>query len=150
MNIDSKMKKLLPLTILALVCLLQSGCLTYHTSWKKPEPLKNDHIVGRWQGTWISEHNGHKGKLRAVATHLEGNQYRFKFGATFMFLMTATYDVQFTILPGDNFNILTGEQELPGYMGGLYKYEGKIENDQFTSTYRSALDHGTFQMTKVE
>ena len=138
------------LSVLFLLTVFQSGCLTYHTSWKKPEPRDDDHIVGRWQGSWISGHNGHKGKLRAVATHKEGNVYNFKFGATYMLFLTATYDVDFTILPGDNFDMLSGEADLPGYMGGLYNYEGKIENKEFSSTYRSALDHGTFEMTKVD
>jgi hypothetical protein len=143
------MKRLL-LPLLFLGTLFHSGCLTYHTSWKKPEPRKDDHIVGRWQGTWISEHNGHNGKLRAVSTHKEGNVYRFQFGATFMLLLTASYDVNFTILPEDNFDALSGEAELPGYMGGLYTYEGKIENGKFTANYKSKLDHGTFEMTKID
>ena len=138
------------LPLLFVITLFQTGCLTYHTSWKKPEPRHDDHIVGRWQGAWLSEHNGHKGKLRAVATHKEGNIYRFQFGATFMLLLTASYDVDFTILPGDNFDILSGEAELPGYMGGLYNYEGKIENGKFTAKYKSKLDHGIFEMSKID
>ena len=138
------------LGFLLLIILLQPGCLTYHTSWKKkqasPAP---DPIEGRWKGTWLSDHNGHKGKLRAVATHLEDDQYRFQFGATFMLFLAASYDVQFTITEENGKYTLTGEQKLPGYMGGLYNYEGKIEDGKFTSSYRSKLDHGTFHMSKV-
>lgn len=146
------MKSKAPLLgFLLLAVLVQPGCLTYHTSWKKQPPAPEpDPIEGRWKGTWLSNHNGHKGKLRAVATHIEDDQYRFQFGATYMLFLTASYDVQFTITEENGQYTLTGEQELPGYMGGLYNYEGSIQDGDFTSSYRSKLDHGTFQMTKVE
>lgn len=138
------------LALLLFATLFQTGCLTYHTSWKKlPPQAEPDPITGRWNGTWLSDHNGHKGKLRAVATHVEGDQYRFKFGATFMLFLAASYDVQFTITPDGQGHVLTGEQELPGYMGGLYNYDGTIQDGEFTSSYRSKLDHGTFKMSKV-
>ncbi len=141
------------LLLLALCTLLHAGCLTYQSSWRAGESIdpQADPIEGRWKGTWLSDHNGHTGSLRAVATKLEADgQYRFEFGATYMKILRATYDVQFDIQPeGDNFT-LTGEQVLPGYMGGLYTYQGGIEGANFTAKYRSKLDHGTFQMVKTE
>ena len=138
---------------LGLFALLQAGCLTYQSSWRSGEAIdpQADPIEGRWKGIWLSDHNGHTGSLRAVATKLEADgEYRFQFGATYMKILRATYDVQFDIQPdGDNFT-LTGEQTLPGYMGGLYTYEGRIEGASFTAKYKSKLDHGTFQMQKVE
>ena len=145
-----KTKQFVYLTFLLLSTFAHTGCLTYHTSWKKPLVTKEpDPLEGRWKGTWVSDQNGHKGKLRAVATHVGGDQYRFQFGATYMMFLTASYDVQFTITKDGDSHYLTGEQELPGYMGGVYKYEGKIVDGDFTSSYSSKLDHGTFRMDRV-
>jgi len=137
---------------LGVCALLQTGCLTYQSSWRFGETIdpESDPVEGRWKGTWLSDHNSHTGSLRAVATRAEGDvQYRFQFGATYMKILRATYDVQFDIEPdGDNFT-LTGEQTLPGFMGGLYTYKGRIEGTSFTAKYRSNLDHGTFKMEKA-
>ena len=112
---------------------------------------KVDPIEGRWRGTWLSDHNGHTGSLRAVATKTgELNQYRFQFGATYMKILRANYDVNFDIRSEEGSFKLTGEQTLPGFMGGLYTYEGSIKGNSFTAKYHSKLDHGTFRMQKLD
>ncbi len=127
-----------------------SGCLTYQSSWEQGASLKPvNPVEGRWKGTWLSGANGHTGSLRAVATHANGDIYRFQIGATFWKILRASYDVNFTVLPDGDNHTLTGEQTLSGLMGGLYTYEGRIEDGNFTASYKSRLDHGTFRMRKV-
>ncbi len=138
---------------LFLICSLfgLSGCLTYQSSWEQGAGLPPAKpIEGRWAGTWLSDANGHTGGLRAVATHIEGDIYRFQIGATFWRILRASYDVNFTVLPDGDNHTLTGEQNLSGLMGGLYTYEGRIEGLDFTARYKSKWDHGTFRMQKVE
>ena len=138
---------------LLLFSILQAGCLSYQSSWRSGELIdpKVDPIEGRWRGTWLSDHNGHTGSLRAVATKTgELNQYRFQFGATYMKILRANYDVNFDIRSEEGSFKLTGEQTLPGFMGGLYTYEGSIRGNSFTAKYRSKLDHGTFRMQKLD
>jgi hypothetical protein len=128
-----------------------AGCLTYQSSWEKgANSPQTKSVEGRWRGTWLSDANGHTGGLRAVASHIEGNLYRFEIGATFWRILRASYDVNFTITPDGEKHILSGEQNLSGLMGGLYTYEGSIEEGDLIVKYKSKRDHGTFRMRMSE
>ena len=136
-----------------LVCSLFgfAGCLTYQSSWDQgANSPETKPVEGRWKGTWLSDANGHTGGLRAVASHIDGNLYRFEIGATFWRILRASYDVNFTITPDGEKHILSGEQNLSGLMGGLYTYEGRIEEGDFIVKYKSKRDHGTFRMRKAD
>ncbi|MBI5799579.1 MAG: hypothetical protein HZA92_02475 [Verrucomicrobia bacterium] len=129
--------------------LLFSGCSTFNRDWKaaaaKPTPA--DSIEGSWEGKWLSGHNGHNGRLRALIRKLDSGQYetRFhaKYGVVFSFGMQANLDVK----PVGGQWQFSGEEDL-GRPYGVYRYEGQASATNFHSTYKASFDHGTFQMTR--
>jgi hypothetical protein len=126
-----------------------SGCSTFNRDWKAAAvPPSTNSIAGRWEGKWLSDHNGHSGKLRALIRPLDNGQYetRFhaKYGGIFSFGMAAKLDVKPTA--GGQWQF-SGAEDL-GKAYGVYRYEGKASATNFLSTYKASFDHGTFQMTR--
>ena len=107
-------------------------------------------ITGPWRGIWRSDANGHNGELRCIITALDdkSGSSRFHYHATFMKFLSATYDVTHVVKPVKGGFIFSGDQELTGAGGGLYHYEGKATPHEFHATYRSASDHGVFEMKR--
>ena len=50
--------------------LLASGCATFNLDWTMTanRPTPTNSLLGQWEGTWLSEANGHNGNLRCVVT----------------------------------------------------------------------------------
>jgi hypothetical protein len=135
--------------VVALVLL--SGCSTaFKRDWQAAAsaPVPANSIEGRWEGKWLSDHNGHNGQLRALIRKLDNGQYetRFhaKYGGVFSFGMETRLDVQ--ALPEGQWRF-SGAEDL-GKAYGVYRYEGKATATNFYSTYKASFDHGTFQMTR--
>lgn len=126
-----------------------TGC-SFSRAWSKAskEPTPTNDITGRWEGKWLSDRNGHNGRLRCVVTHDETGQYQFHYHAVYWKILRAGYQVKLDVQrEGDNF-ILKGNSDLGWLGGGVYDYEGKASPTNFFSTYKSKYDHGTFQMTR--
>lgn len=129
--------------------LVLSGCSTFNRDWKAAatSPTPANSIEGRWEGKWLSDHNGHNGRLRALIKKLDNGQYetRFhaKYGYVFSFGMQANLDVK----PAGGLWQFSGQEDL-GKPYGIYRYEGKASATNFFSTYKASFDHGTFQMTR--
>ena len=136
--------------VLALTSLfVLSGCSTFNRDWKAAAvPAPTSSIAGRWEGKWLSDHNGHSGKLRALIRPLDNGQYetRFhaKYGGIFSFGMEAKFDVK---PAADGQWQFSGAEDL-GKAYGVYRYEGKASATNFLSTYKASFDHGMFQMTR--
>jgi hypothetical protein len=126
----------------------------FHRAWKKAnaEPPA-DPFCGQWQGTWLSEFNQHNGKLRCVVSPPEspGEPHHFHYHATWMRILSGSYRARHTITPsGTSKWTLKGQHQMPGWAGGLYTYEGQLSPTSFNATYRCALDHGTFTLSRPE
>jgi hypothetical protein len=113
-------------------------------------------LTGPWQGTWRSEVSGHHGELRCIVSRTdqgtragaEGQTYRFHYHATFMNILSGTYDVMHVVRRHDGKFVFRGDQKLAGTGGGLYHYEGSGTPSQFSATYRSQSDHGVFELRR--
>jgi len=129
---------------------LTSGCSTFNREWRAASkiPAATNDLAGRWQGSWVSEANGHSGKLRCLISRQREDAYAARFHAKFMKIFSFGYAVKLeTKRTGDTFNF-TGSADL-GALGGVYRYEGHAEGTNFFSTYSSKYDHGTFQMRRL-
>jgi hypothetical protein len=130
---------------------LLAGCSTFNRDWEAMDQAAEvaSGIEDRWEGTWLSDANGHTGALRCIlATDEVGTlnaRYRARYGGCFSF----EYTVPMAVWRDGEVYRFSGEADLGLLAGGRYEYEGTVVGDAFTSTYTSARDHGTFQMTRV-
>lgn len=151
-------------TILCLACLALANCASsFNREFKRINDQESRHdrhyIAGPWRGSWRSEVNGHHGKLRCLVLdpnllasmkpHVPG-LFRFRYHATYLGLFSATYDVSHTVRRTKTGCEFSGDQILKGIGGGLYHYEGRVVNGTFRATYRSARDHGVFEMNRPD
>ncbi|HEX5222727.1 MAG TPA: hypothetical protein VFZ59_24440 [Verrucomicrobiae bacterium] len=148
------MKRLL--NPVAIVCvLLLCGCCSFNRAWNKAgrTPPPADSIEGRWEGRWLSDHNGHTGKLRCVLTRVNGNHthtYTAYFRATYWKIFRYSYKADFPFERRDGVWHFKGSENLGWLAGGVYDYEGLVSSTNFHSTYRSKYDHGTFEMRRPD
>jgi len=142
-------RKISLLLFMPVVVLLGAGCSTFNREWKKigRKPVAVSGLEGRWEGQWISEVNGHHGKLRCIVKK-EGDLYHARFRAKYKRILTFGYTVPLKAESTDNGYKFSGEADLGSLAGGIYGYEGHADATNFFSTYSCKYDHGTFQMER--
>ena len=129
---------------------LLAGCSSFGKHWRAAmeTPPPSDSIAGAWEGRWVSERNGHKGRLRCVMEPTEENQYQARYHAKFWKIFSSSYTVPFHVQrEGTNF-VFTGESDLGKLAGGVYHYSGSATPEQFRSSYKSKYDRGRFAMRR--
>ena len=138
--------------LMTLPILLLCGCSTFNRDWKEAarQPLAPDSIEGRWEGKWLSDANGHTGKLRCLLSRESDSRYSARFRATYWKVFRFSYTVPLRFEQRDGLWQFTGEENLGKLAGGVYHYEGRVALTNFSATYRSQYDHGTFQMRRPE
>jgi hypothetical protein len=133
---------------------MMTGCSTFNREWKAAavEPIPADTVAGRWEGLWLSDVNGHDGRLRCLVTRAGDKQYQAHYRATYWKCFRFSYraTMQIEKAPGDDAHTFQGEADLGWWGGGVYRYEGRITSTNFFSTYRSKYDHGTFRMKRLQ
>jgi len=140
--------------ILAVAVLLLAlcGCSTFSRDWKKAAhpPAPSDSMEGRWEGKWLSDVNGHTGKLRGLLSRENDSRYVARFRATYGTIFHFGYTVPLMVQPHYGGWEFDGEADLGKMAGGVYYYEGRASPTNFFSTYRSTDDHGAFEMHRPE
>ncbi len=136
------------------LALLLSGCATgrFNRDWKQAglATASEKPVEGRWSGYWVSDVNGHTGQLRCLITHTHGKNYRFHYWSSFWKVFHYQTTLTFRLEERDGALHFEGTEELGDIAGGLYEYQGSFTGTNFTATYKSAYDHGKFQMQRVE
>lgn len=142
-------RKLGLIVLLPLVVLVGVSCSSFNREWRKTgkNPVAAKGLEGRWEGEWISDVNGHHGKLRCIIVN-EGDVYRARFHAKYQKILSFGYTVPLKAEMTANGFKFQGEADLGALAGGLYKYEGQADAANFFSTYSCKYDHGTFQMQR--
>lgn len=140
------------MAVAVLLLLMACGCSTFNRDWKEAaqQPTPSDSIEGRWEGEWLSEVNGHSGKLRCLLLRAGDERCAARFRATYGKVFRFSYTVPLTVQPhygGWEFN---GQENLGRLAGGVYYYEGRASPTNFFSTYRSKYDHGIFGLRRLE
>jgi hypothetical protein len=135
------------LVLMPTLVVVATGCSSFNREWKivgqKPA---GSGLEGRWEGHWISEVNGHHGRLRCLVSK-DGEVYQARFHAKYMKVLSFGYTIPLKAAATDDGYKFSGEADL-GVMGGIYRYEGHADATNFFSTYSSKYDHGTFQMQR--
>ena len=144
------LRKQAVLGVAMVALLVLSGCSTFNRDWKAAaaSPTPANSIAGRWEGKWLSEHNGHSGKLRALIRPLDNGQYETRFHAKYGFIFSFGMEAKFDVRPAAEGQWQFSGAEDLGKAYGVYRYGGKASVTNFFSTYKASFDHGTFQMTR--
>lgn len=145
-------KDKLSLLALALCLTFTTACSSFNREWKAAAatPGQPDSIEGAWDGIWLSDHNDHTGRLRAIITRLNDDEYYARFHASYMKILTFGQAVNLQVKKaGTNFTF-SGAADLGKTYGGIYEYKGNSSPEGFYSTYKCSIDHGTFRMTRPD
>lgn len=137
------------LPLVALVC--AGGCASrFQREWKRTAVAEaaDDHLTGRWKGTWKSDKSGHSGGLRCIATRTAPDAYRARFDATYMGLFKFGYTMNMTADAREDVTYVAGEEDLGKSVGGVYEYEGQSDGKTFRLNYRTKKDFGHFTLKR--
>ena len=141
-----------PLTPLAiLLLLLSTGCASkFQTEWKSAAgaPTPQDHLSGRWKGSWKSDKSVHSVGLRSVVTRTGDDAYRAHFNATYALLFRFGYTMHMTADVREDMTYVAGEEDLGKNVGGVYEYEGQADGKTFRLNYRTSKDFGHFTLKR--
>lgn len=135
-------------------CLLAtglSGCSSFGREWRAAArlPPPADPLAGRWEGRWVSEVNGHAGRLRALLTPTGEHSYRARFHARYAGLFTFGYTVDLRATnDASGVAHFAGSADLGKLAGGVYRYTGRADASSFQASYESRLDHGRFELRR--
>lgn len=104
--------------------LVLSGCSTFNRDWKAAavSPAPENSIAGRWEGKWLSEHNGHSGKLRALIRPLDNGQYETRFHAKYGFIFSFGMEAKLDVKPAAEGQWQFSGAEDLGKAYGVYRY----------------------------
>jgi len=140
----------LKFSVFAAISLTLTACGGFRSEWNNPANHSETGVVGRWQGEWKSNVNGHAGQLRCIVTELpEPARYYFHYHAVWAKILRASYQLECQASEV-SFGVweFEGSKDL-GSVLGTYAFDGRIEEDVFAATYSGGFDEGTFQMERV-
>jgi len=151
----SFLKNFLPLFC---ICLLAS-CAgpRFNSAWQKAgeeyRAGKTSPVTGPWEGSWLSDSNGHKGKLRCVITpaagKAESNRYLFRYWATWAGPLQGGFKAEFEVEKMGSQYHIQGQENLGIF--GSFRHEGVIQGKHFEANYRSSSgDYGTFNLRRPQ
>jgi hypothetical protein len=131
------------LLILVLCCSCGSS---FRKAWREaPDPSG---INGRWSGSWESLTNGHRGVLRCVVKDGPSPDTKtFVYRAGWMKVLATTVSTEKRVTKTTKGWRFEGGKDLGGF--GSFTAQGMVEGDQFSATYDSSLDRGTFRMQRA-
>ncbi len=132
------------------LALLLCGCSSFNRAWNRAGQTATpaDSIAGRWEGSWLSDVNGHHGKLRCLIAVQTNSEYTARFRATYGGFLNFSYTVPLAVKTHEGGWEFTGEEDLGTMAGGVYRYVGTATPTNFHSTYESKYDHGTFELVR--
>lgn len=140
------------LPFLVVLVALSGGCASqFQRDWKRfavGEAVANDHLSGRWKGSWKSDKSGHSGGLRCIAARTEDGSYRCRFNATYAVFLHFGYTMEMTADVREDLTYVAGGQDLGKMYGGVYEYEGQSDGRTFRLNYRTKNDYGHFTLNR--
>jgi hypothetical protein len=147
---DSMQVRRIMFTGAALVCLLCTGCSSFNHDWRALAITdgSSDGVEGRWDGEWVSDTNGHRGRIRCIITR-DGDTYITRYRAVYKKILKFEYTVPLKVTQEADGIAFTGVQDLGLLAGGVYTYKGTIRNNKFDARYDSKYDDGIFKMERL-
>ena len=131
-----------------LLVILASGCSSFHRHWKEAAATDHSGLTGAWDGSWISEASGHRGRLRCLIQQQSSTHYLAWFRANYAGLLNFGYRVPLEVTSSADLQTFQGKANLGSLVGGVYTYEGYATPTNLFSNYRCRLDHGRFELVR--
>lgn len=101
----------------------------------------------RYRGRWLSNTNGHNGRLNVKLKPTRAGDYRAVFTGTFLKVVPFVYATRMTpVSRSGNATTLVSEQHLP--LVGTFRARAHVTPGSFNATYSSKNDRGTFTMSR--
>ena len=147
-----KIKRLIPGGFVLVAALLLGGCSSFNRDWKKgvSNPVQPASVAGAWDGSWLSDHNGHTGRLQCLLAENPDGTCQARFRAVYAKVIRVGYTANFRMERAtDGETRFKGSADLGWLRGGSYGYEGRIWSTNFFSTYTNKYDFGTFKMHRA-
>lgn len=137
------------LLLLVTVCLSSCGA-AFRKEWNtaKAKPVSAGSIEGPWEGSWRSEVNGHKGKLRCVIPPSTASTREFHYYATWAKVFSGSMKAHHTLKSQAKGVTFTAQHSLGSF--GQFTAQGTISDQKFDATYQAIGDHGVFEMKRPE
>lgn len=139
--------------LFALFACTTSGCLcAFHRDWKAASscPAPTDYLAGKWEGTWLSHTNGHKGQIRAIFTDCGNGHYKAQYQGNFCVVLPFVYETTHRRTGVESgVTYFSAQEDLGPLVGGTFSMNGWANGQSFVANYRSDKDCGVFKMTRV-
>lgn len=129
---------------------LAANCRDFSGKWEAAAVLGQEGVTGCWDGEWVSEASGHRGRLRCVLTPVAPSLWRMYFRAEYAKVFRACYSTDFSVAePEPGRWTFKGGSDLGALAGGSYEYAGYATLTELICSYRSAKDHGEFRLRRA-
>ena len=138
------------LILLTSICLTSCG-IGFRAEWARAaRAASTDGLSGRWEGTWLSDANGHTGTLKCIVPTggTPESEREFLYRATWKKILAATLSSDTKVKYKGKTHYFESEKDL-GVLGGTFRCTGEVKGDEFRAKYTSYNDHGTFTMRRV-
>ena len=112
-------------------------------------PSSAAELAGCWEGCWVSNTNGHTGKLRATITKVDESRYCAHFSGNYQKILPFSYRVLLSVKQEGDTIKLEGSKDLGLLFGGCFSFDGTATDTDFKATYSSRRDCGEFNMKRV-
>jgi hypothetical protein len=133
---------------ISLGMVLMLGCSNFNREWEKAAAVKQEGVEGAWVGRWQSDAGHGEGTLKCLLTRQSNGQYQTRFYATYWGFFRFHTQVMLTGKDQGSSIALAGKEDLGWWKGGVYEYAGMVTPTDFSCTYRSKHDEGTFVMKR--
>ena len=106
-------------------------------------------LSGCWQGCWVSNTNGHTGKLRATIEKVDDDHYCAHFSGTYQKVLPFRYRVLLSVKQEGDVLKLEGSKDLGLLFGGRFSFDATASDTEFKASYSSRRDCGEFHLKRV-
>ncbi len=140
------------LTAIPMACKLAGFGLAGSSNWTPAPttlPTQADLLEGNWVGTWASNQRDMDGALRCRVVKQGEGVYEARFDAVFAKYFSYESIVTLQVSSKTPAWVCAGEKDLGALGGGVYKYQGHSDGNEFVCDYDSAYDKGTFRLKRA-
>ena len=139
--------------LMFLLALSLSSCASsrFEREWRSKQYQKATDLTGSWEGKWLSDSNGHTGKLRCIVRQVSGSQhdYSFQYQASWGIFLRGIFTIHCKALrSGLQEWKVSGSKDLGKLLGGEFSHQASITPQVVHADYHSQLDHGVMDLKR--